>query len=173
MTDKIPVKIQEWLHTYTHTYIRKNRFRYHITKSQRRDTHDFTNDLTRMHRSLAPLSLQQYLENIPACTPMLFSSFEWKENSRRFLLYLPFFYPAFLFSVLREPAASSPCIAKRNTYFVLAHSFAFDGTRARGGRTAFFFFNSRSALSKDNTTKQLPKILVHQTEPQISSRKWG
>lgn len=42
-------------------------------------TYDFTNDLTGMY-CLSPPFFQQYLENIPACTLMFFSSFGWKEK---------------------------------------------------------------------------------------------
>lgn len=125
-----------------------------------------------MHRVL-----QQYLDNILACTsppfcrpsnhPRTLFSFvsgEKRRSIRQLLLaldilslYLPFRSSAFRASVLSQRLL---CITKRNTYFVLAHPFALDGTRAAEESPASFFFNWRDALSKDNTTKQFSKVPV-------------
>lgn len=88
-------------------------------------------------------SSQQYLENIPVCTLMLFSSFRWKEEAFGTHLARSSFPLSLLFSLpfreCFEPAASLPYIVKRNTYFVLAHPFAFDNTYAQRKNLVLLF----------------------------------
>lgn len=144
--------------------------------ASRGDTRDFTNDLTGMHPLLF-LSSPHHRSNTwktfrhaRRCSLVL--SNEKRIRSASFSISLSFI-PLFssLFCECSKPAASFPCITKRNTYFVLAHSFAFDAVHARSGRTAFFFFNSSGALWVKTILLNSFQRYSYQAETQISSPK--
>lgn len=112
--------------------------------------------------NVLPLAFQQYLENIPVCTLMLFSSFGWKEKALATHLARSVFplYFCLLSSFSRMFRNSGFSSVHRETEHVFCFSppVCFRRYIARSGRTTVFFFNSRDVLNKNNTTKQFSKV---------------
>lgn len=106
-------------------------FRFRVGKIVPRcgDTYDFTNDLTGMYCLSPSNNTEKTFRYARWCSLVLLD--EKRRHLRRISLDLSsLFISAFSppFHECSEIAASLPCIVKRNTYFVLAHPFAFDDT---------------------------------------------